>query len=91
MGNVFRDLDKISFRTVQRGVQDFDYMVHAVGFGIRYRTPVGPVRFDIGFSPNSPKFFGFKGTREELVQGGGSRLVQRINQLQFHFSLGQTY
>ncbi len=91
MGNVYRDLDKISFRTSQRNVQDFDYMVHTVGFGIRYRTPVGPVRFDIGFSPNSPRFFGFKGTREELVQGGGSRLVQRINQLQFHFSLGQTF
>ncbi|MBL8239101.1 MAG: outer membrane protein assembly factor BamA [Bryobacterales bacterium] len=91
MGNVFRDLDKISFRTSQRNVQDFDYMVHTVGFGIRYRTPVGPVRFDIGYSPNSPRFFGFKGTREELVQGGGTRLVQRINQLQFHFSLGQTF
>lgn len=91
MGNVYSDLDKISFRTSQKSVQDFDYTVHAVGFGIRYRTPVGPVRFDIGFSPNSPRFFGFKGTREELVQGGGSRLVQRINQLQFHFSLGQTF
>ena len=91
MGNVFKDLDKISFRTSQRDIQDFDYMVHTVGFGIRYRTPVGPVRFDIGYSPNSPKFFGFKGTREELVQGGGTRLVQRINQLQFHFSLGQTF
>lgn len=91
MGNVYKDLDKISFRMSQRNVQDFDYMVHAVGFGIRYRTPVGPVRLDVAFSPNSPKFFGFKGTREELVQGGGSRLVQRINQLQFHFSLGQTF
>lgn len=91
MGNVYKDLDKISFRTSQRNVQDFDYMVHAVGFGIRYRTPVGPVRFDLGFSPNSPRFFGFKGTREELVQGTGVRLVQRINQLQFHFSLGQTF
>jgi outer membrane protein insertion porin family len=91
MGNVFQDLDKISFRTSQKNVQDFNYMVHAVGVGIRYRTPVGPVRFDIGFSPNSPRFFGFKGTREQLVQGGGTRLVQRINQLQFHFSLGQTF
>lgn len=91
MGNVYQDVDKISFRVRQRDVQDFNYTVHAVGIGIRYRTPVGPVRFDLGFSPNTPRFFGFKGTLEELVQGGGSRLVQRINQLQFHFSLGQTF
>lgn len=91
MGNVYRSLNKISFRKQQRGVQDFDYMVHAAGIGIRYRTPVGPVRFDIGVSPNSPKFFGFRGTRDQLLLGGGTRLVQRINQLQFHFSLGQTF
>ncbi|HEU0121709.1 MAG TPA: outer membrane protein assembly factor BamA, partial [Bryobacteraceae bacterium] len=91
MGNVFSDLNKISFRVRQRDVQDFNYMVHAVGFGVRYRTPVGPVRFDIGFSPNSPKFFGLRGTREELVQNNVQPFVQRINQLQFHFSLGQTF
>lgn len=91
MGNVYTDIDKISFRTSQKDIQDFDYAVHALGFGIRYKTPVGPVRFDIGYSPNSPRFYGFKGTREELVQGGGTRQVQRIHQIQFHFSLGQTF
>lgn len=91
MGNVYSELSRVSFRVQQKDVTDFDYMVHAAGIGIRYRTPVGPVRFDVGFSPNSPKFFGFRGTREELVAGGGIRLVQRINQLQFHFSLGQTF
>ena len=42
MGNVYSSLGNLSFRTNQRNLQDFDYMVHAVGFGIRYRTPVGP-------------------------------------------------
>ena len=27
-------------------------MVHAVGFGVRYRTPVGPLRVDLGYSIN---------------------------------------
>ena len=39
MGNVYTSFSKISFRASQRDMQDFDYMVHAVGFGIRYRTP----------------------------------------------------
>ena len=36
------------------GIQDFDYMVHAAGFGVRYRTPVGPVRVDLAYSINPP-------------------------------------
>jgi len=26
----------------------------AVGFGLRYRTPLGPIRFDLGLSPRAP-------------------------------------
>ena len=90
-GNIYSSLNKVSFRVVQNGVQDFDYMVHSLGFGVRYRTPVGPVRFDLGYGPNSPRFVGFKGTREELLFGRGIRIEQRINRFQFHFSLGQTF
>ena len=42
----------------------------AVGFGLRYRTPVGPVRLDLGYSINPPYFFGFKGTQQDLVNAG---------------------
>jgi len=90
-GNVYQELSKLTLRARQRDVRDFDYMVHTVGFGIRYRTPVGPVRLDVGFSPNSARFFGFKGTREQLLFGQGVQTVQRINRFQFHFSLGQTF
>lgn len=90
-GNVYSKVQSVSFRFHQRNEQDFDYMVHGVGFGIRYRTPVGPIRADFSFSPNSPRFIGFEGTREELLFGGGVRRLQRINQFQFHFSLGQTF
>jgi outer membrane translocation and assembly module TamA len=66
-------------------------MVHAVGLGIRYRLPIGPIRFDVAYGVNSPRFFGFQGTRDELLQGTGRLVNQRISQFQFHFSLGQTF
>lgn len=91
MGNVFEGLKDISFRVRQRDLKDFDYMVHAVGFGIRYRTPAGPLRIDLAYAPNSPQFFGFRGTREELLNNMGQQVNQRISRFQFHFSLGQTF
>lgn len=100
MGNVYSSVDNLSFRVRQRNLQDFDYMVHAVGTGIRYRTPVGPLRIDIAYGPNSPRFFGFGGTRAQLLDAGTAPLCvdastqcvnQRISRLQFHFSLGQTF
>jgi outer membrane protein insertion porin family len=91
MGNVYTSLSNISLRWGQHGLQDFDYAVQSFGYGIRYKTPVGPVRVDLSLSPNSPHFFGFQGTREELLFGGGRQVVQRINVFQFHFSLGQAF
>src|SRR6202042_3551585 len=66
-GNVYNTIGDISLRYHQRNLQDFNYMVHAVGFGIRYRTPVGPLRLDLAYSINPPYFNGFKGTQEQLV------------------------
>jgi len=91
LGNVYSDVRSISFRYHQKGLQDFNYMVHDTGFGIRYNTPVGPIRADFGLSLNSPRFFGFQGTRDELLAGQGTQVNQRINVFQFHFSLGQTF
>jgi len=100
MGNIFSSLDNLSFRVRQRDLQDFDYMVHAVGFGVRYKTPVGPVRVDLGYSINPPYFFGFKGTQQDLVNAGvtpcpagvpNQCVVQNVSHFQFFFSLGQTF
>src|SRR5579871_1010533 len=102
MGNVYSSLDNLSGRVHQRNLQDFDYMVHAVGFGVRYRTPVGPVRFDLGYSINPPYFFGFKGTSQDLVNAGvnpcspaspvaNQCVVQNVSHFQFFFSIGQTF
>ncbi len=90
-GNVFTDMSRFSLRFHQRDKRDFDYLVHAFGLGFRYRTPIGPVRLDFSFSPNAPRFFGFKGTREDLIGGTGIKTDQRVGPFQFFFSLGQTF
>jgi outer membrane protein assembly factor BamA len=99
-GNVYSEISNISFRVRQRNTEDFDYMVHAVGLGLRYRTPVGPIRIDLAFGANTPRFEGFRGSREDLLfrcRNGGvntpecPRTLQRISQFQFHFSLGQAF
>jgi len=91
MGNVYSSLGNISMRFHQRDYQDFDYGVQAFGIGIRYRTPIGPVRLDFSLSPNSPRFVGFQGTYDQLIFGTGQTVPQRINVFQFHFSLGQQF
>jgi outer membrane protein assembly complex protein YaeT len=97
-GNVYTSIRDISFRYNQRDLQDFDYMVQAFGFGIRYHTPIGPIRVDLAYAPNSPRFFGFAGDRQTLLtcSAPGSvtpcqSIAQRINVFQFHFSLGQAF
>ncbi len=91
MGNVYSSLSNISMRWHQRDYQDFDYGVQAFGIGIRYRTPIGPVRLDFSLSPNSPHFVGFQGTYDQLIFGTGQTVPQRISAFQFHFSLGQQF
>jgi outer membrane protein insertion porin family len=99
MGNVYSSPSSISFRTDQHGLSDFDYMNHAVGFGIRYRTPIGPVRLDLSYSINPPRFIGFSGSFSDLLNAGplpcqsepARCVAQSISHFQFFFSIGQTF
>jgi outer membrane protein insertion porin family len=102
MGNVYSSLSDLSFRFHQNNRQDFNYMVHAVGFGIRYRTPVGPVRADFAYSINPPAYVGFSGTPSQILNcnpnvpvsqlpGYCQSTPQSISHFQFFFSIGQTF
>jgi outer membrane protein insertion porin family len=92
---VYSSIGKLSFRVDQKDDADFNYMVHAAGFGIRYRTPVGPVRVDLAYSINPPKYNGFPGTYVQLVQCSVANTcqasLQQINHFQFFFSIGQAF
>lgn len=100
MGNVYSTLSDISFRFNQKNLQDFNYAVQAVGFGVRYKTPVGPIRLDLAYSINPPSFVGFNGTPAQLLQCGPNAnftsgpcepVRQSISHFQFFFSIGQTF
>jgi outer membrane translocation and assembly module TamA len=88
-GNGYSRLGKISFRASQRGdLSDFDYMVHAVGMGVRYRTPVGPLRLDLAYSVNGPRF---RTCGASFVGGVCTSSEDRISRFQFHFSIGEAF
>ena len=91
MGNIYSTLKDISFRVSQNGLTDFNYMVHAVGFGIRYRTPLGPLAVDLAYSINPPTFNGLNGTYQQLLFGGATPAVQSVSHFQFFITIGQAF
>ncbi len=97
-GNIYTSLGKMSLRTEQHSLADFNYMVHAAGFGVRYRTPVGPLRFDFAYSINPPRYNGFPGSYAQLVACSAvgaatpcQASIQQISHFQFFFSIGQAF
>jgi outer membrane translocation and assembly module TamA len=51
---------------------------YAVGPGLRYQTPIGPIRFDVGFQLNP--------TPELLIDGS-----PQTRRFRLHFSIGQAF
>jgi outer membrane protein insertion porin family len=97
-GNVFDKPGDINFSFTQphpSNPTDFNYMVHDAGFGIRYKTPIGPIRLDLAYGINPPKYYGFAGSFVDLVNCTASntcvRELLQISHFQFFFSIGQTF
>ena len=59
---------------------NFSYNPQAIGIGIRYKTPVGPVRGDLGYNFNPTRY----PVREDDT-------VQTLRRFNFFFSIGQTF
>jgi len=94
MGNVFASASQIAgglIRFHQPSVSacappnasvgcNFSYNPQAVGIGLRYKTPVGPVRGDIGYN--------FNPTRYPVREDG---TVETLRHWNYFFSIGQTF
>lgn len=91
MGNIYSKLGDLSFRVHQKNLDDFNYMAHAAGFGVRYRTPLGPISVDLAYSINPPRFNGLNGTYQQLLFGGATPTVTSVSHFQFFFSIGQAF
>jgi len=91
IGNVYSSVGDISLRFHQRDLNDFNYGVQAVGYGIRYKTPLGPLALDLAYSINPPSFNGLQGTYQQLLFGGATKTVQSVSHFQFFFSIGQAF
>jgi len=71
---------------------DYNYISQAIGIGVRYKTPVGPVRFDFGYNLNPPAF---SKCDEVLTQDqtcpADKFVPKHASHFNVFFSIGQTF
>jgi outer membrane protein assembly complex protein YaeT len=72
---------------------DFNYVSHAVGIGVHYKTPIGPVRLDFGYNLNPPAFPSFQTVTNTVndVSSSTQFVPQRASHFNFFFSIGQAF
>jgi outer membrane protein assembly factor BamA len=107
MGNVF-DTPRHMFESLGRWHQaspelclqeithlqcTYNYLSHALGLGIRYQTPIGPLRFDFGYNLNPPAFPSYTNVTTNQVNGvsTGQFSSQHAGHFNFSFSVGQSF
>jgi len=71
----------------------YNYASQAVGLGVRYQTPIGPLRFDFGYNLNPPYFPSYTNITTNTVTGQqvGQFGYQRAGHFNFSFSVGQSF
>jgi outer membrane protein insertion porin family len=83
-GNVYSNASHISLAWKAPSLTDLDYFSHTIGFGLRYPTPVGPVRVDFGYQLNPAQYQVFNTTTNQVQ-------VFRLTHFGFSFSIGPVF
>ena len=87
-GNVYSDINHISFRWKSPSITDLNYFSHTVGFGLRYPTPIGPVRVDFGYQLNPAAY------QATIIPAGGTvgtLQTLRLPHFGFFFNIGPIF
>lgn len=71
--------------SIVSGTCNFNYYAHAIGLGARYKTPVGPIRFDFSYNLNPPVYPVF------FDYTGKPPYVGQAPHFNFFFSIGQAF
>jgi outer membrane protein assembly factor BamA len=73
---------------------ELNYFAHTIGLGVRYKTPVGPIRVDLGYQLNRPSFvipIPCPSTATGCVSGSLGQQGTRLPGFQIFFNLGSTF
>jgi outer membrane protein assembly factor BamA len=107
-GNVYSRLGRITFRASPpkpifnpanptvcqyNCTNELNYFAHTVGIGFRYATPVGPIRIDLGFPINRPRFVApiCPSGQASCLDGQNGFQATRLPGFQIFFNLGSTF
>jgi outer membrane protein insertion porin family len=69
---------------------DFNYMVAAIGTGLHYKTPIGPIRLDLGYNLN-PAVFPVRNLTGPGIPPTIQPHIETLHRFNFFFSIGQTF
>ncbi|HXH67819.1 MAG TPA: POTRA domain-containing protein [Candidatus Limnocylindrales bacterium] len=73
-------------RCVANCTNELNYFSHTIGFGLRYATPIGPIRIDMGYQLNPAEFvIPCQNSRAFCQQGA------HLQKFQIFFNLGSSF
>jgi outer membrane protein assembly complex protein YaeT len=88
-GQTCRVLPPAGYNPNAFGTCNFNYFSHDVGLGVRYATPVGPIRVDFSYNLNPPIYPVY--SQETAVGVYAAPYVGKASNFNFFFSIGQTF